>query len=361
MQLALYEPGAGFFESDHGAGRVGRDFVTSPEIGTLFGACVARALDQCWHDLGAPDPFVVIEAGAGNGRLAHDVLRARPACERALHYVLVEPSAARREEQRDRLELEPADEALGPFARPSPDDAASPVAGSGPVCVSLDELPALELTAVVLANELLDNLPFGVAQWSGAGWLEVRVTTAADGFTEVTVPAGPDDARALDAVTAGIAVRDGARLPIPRGLDAWFARCGRVVHRGRVLAVDYVDDVGVILERANDWLRTYRAHRRGGAPLDAPGAQDITADVVREQLLRAARAAGFTLLADQSQAEWLRDLGIDELVESGRRAWEARAHVGDLDALAGRSRVVEGRALTDPAGLGAHRVLMLSR
>ena len=117
------------------------DFVTSPEVGSLFGACVAVALDRSWHELDEPDPFVVIEAGAGNGRLARDVLRAEPACVHALHYVLVERSAPLREEQRERLKLEPADEALGPFARVAPGDAPTAVEGSGPVLVSLDELP----------------------------------------------------------------------------------------------------------------------------------------------------------------------------------------------------------------------------
>ena len=363
VEAALYEPEVGFFASGHGAGRADRDFVTSPEVGSLFGACVARALDDGWHEMGDPDPFVVIEAGAGNGRLARDVLRARPDCVRALHYVLVERSNKLRDEQRERLELEPADEALGPFAQESPEDAPTPVSGTGPVFVALDELPALELTGLVLANELLDNLPFGVAESSAGGWSEVRVTLASSGgLAEVLVPAEAADALALDAVTEGHSVPPGARLPIPRGIDAWFAACGRVLRRGTLFAIDYVDDVGGILERgANDWLRTYRSHGRGGSPLEAPGTQDITADVVHEQLLRAARAAGFTLEADRSQAEWLDGLDIGGLVEAGRRTWEARAHIGDLEAVSGRSRVAEAGALTDPDGLGAHRVVTLSR
>jgi SAM-dependent MidA family methyltransferase len=92
-----------------------------------------------------------------------------------------------------------------------------------------------------------------------------------------------------------------------------------------------------------------------------PGEQDITADLVRQQLVRAARAAGFTLEHDQAQSDWLRDLGIEDLVNAGRRTWEARAHLGDLEALAGRSRASEASALCDPAGLGAHRVLTFSR
>ena len=363
MEAALYEPGAGFFAAGHGAGRAGRDFVTSPEVGSLFGACVARALDRCWHELDEPDPFLVVEAGAGNGRLARDVARAVPDCARALHYVLVERAAALRESQRERLELEPADEALGPFVRVFPEDAPAPVSGSGPVFVSLDELPALELTGVVLANELLDNLPFGIAQRDRATWLEVRVAIDAGGdLVEVLVPAAPDDARALDAATEGVEVPAGARLPIPRGLAAWLAGCARVLHHGTLIAIDYVDDASGLLARgAPSWLRTYRAHERGGAALTDPGTQDITADVVREQLLRAARASGFAFVSDQPQSAWLADLGIAALVETGRATWEARAHIGDLEALAGRSRANEASALTDPAGLGAHRVVTFSR
>jgi SAM-dependent MidA family methyltransferase len=362
VERALYEPGAGFFETGHGAGRAGRDFVTSPEVGSLFGACVARALDREWRALGEPDPFVVIEAGAGNGRLARDVQRAHPACEPALHYVLVERSAALRDEQRQRLELDPADEALGPFTRTARDDAPSAVAGSGPVFVALDELPALELRGVVLANELLDNLPFGIAQRSESGWLEVRVAHEQHGFAEVVVPAEPGDARALDAAVEGLTVPPGARLPIPRGLDRWFAECGRMLRGGALVVIDYVDDTaGLVARGAGGWLRTYRGHTRGGPPLDAPGEQDITADIAREQLAHAGRTAGFAVEADVAQAEWLRDLGIDELAESGRRTWETRAHVGDLDAIAARSRVVEAAALTDPDGLGAHRVVSFRR
>jgi SAM-dependent MidA family methyltransferase len=102
-------------------------------------------------------------------------------------------------------------------------------------------------------------------------------------------------------------------------------------------------------------LRTYRAHKRGSGPLDDPGEQDITADVVLEQL---DAASPFVRLRTERQAEWLDALGIGELVEDGRRAWEAGAAEGGLDALAGRSRISEAAALTDPAGLGAHRVVL---
>ena len=132
--MALYDEADGFFASSGGAGRMGADFVTSPEVGSLFGALVARHLDEVWRRLGAPDPFVVVEAGAGRGRLAADVLRAEPECAPALRYVLVERSARLRAEQREHLALEPVDEALGPFAhRSDPDEPLEVVPGAGPI------------------------------------------------------------------------------------------------------------------------------------------------------------------------------------------------------------------------------------
>jgi SAM-dependent MidA family methyltransferase len=156
-------------------------------------------------------------------------------------------------------------------------------------------------------------------------------------------------------VKSGIAV--GTRVPIPRGMVRWFEECDRVLASGLVVLVDYMVHADAIA--GNDWLRTYRGHERGTDPLRDPGAYDITGDVVVEQLLAA--APGFRLVRETTQAEWLRDLGIDQLVEEGILQWDAGAARGDLDALKGRSRVNEARALTDSAGLGAHRVVVLER
>src|SRR5207244_1222156 len=115
-----------------GAGR-GRDFLTSPAVGPLFGAVLARALDDWWDELANPDPFTVIEAGAGDGSLARDVLAARPRCAPALRYVLVEQSLILRDEQAKRLRLEPARLALGPVMEDDEDEGPHPVPGVGPV------------------------------------------------------------------------------------------------------------------------------------------------------------------------------------------------------------------------------------
>lgn len=362
--MALYDDADGFFASRGGAGRMGADFVTSPEVGTLFGALVARHLDEVWRRLGSPDPFVVIEAGAGRGRLASDVLRAEPECAPALRYVLVERSARLRAEQREHLALEPIDEALGPFAhRSDPDEPLEVVPHAGPIVSGLDDLPAMAIEGVVIANELLDNLPVHLVERAGRGWDEVRVGCDDDGrFVELVVPAPDELASEADHVAADVEVADGRRLPVPIATRGWLERVAMLLTRGDVLLVDYIDDARGLIERGQSaWLRTYSSHGRGATPLEALGHQDITCDVPLEHLRWAATRAGFAVTGEVAQADWLRALGIDDLVAAGEEIWRERAHLGDLAAIAGRSRAVEAAALTDSTGLGAHRVVTLER
>ena len=100
---------------------------------------------------------------------------------------------------------------------------------------------------------------------------------------------------------------------------------------------------------ASEWLRTYKGHQRGSAPLRDLGSQDITCEVAVDQLPAPTRVT--------SQATWLRAHGIDELVEEGKRIWQERKHIGDLEAVRARSRVNEATSLTDPASLGGFAVL----
>ena len=367
VETALYGPG-GFFASGRGAGRgvgteVAADFITSPEVGPVFGALVAEALDRWWDGLDRPDPYLVVEAGAGRGRLARDVVRAAPRSLAALRYVLVERSDVLRDAQRALLHLEPPDEAFGPYVASEGADAPMPVAESGPVLTSLDELPGVEFEGVVIANELLDNLPFGIACRTDTGWGEVRVgLNDAGEFVEVIVPARPSDVEALARLTAGLDVAIGSRLPLPRGIDDWMRRVATTVRRGYVLLIDTMDTVAGVLARGPDgWLRTYRGHDSGGPALSDPGSRDLVADVVVEQLRHAAADAGFRVVAEITQAEWLEDLGLAAMVDAGRRLWDERAAVGDLAALEARSRSTQAAALVDAAGLGGHTVVVLGK
>jgi NADH dehydrogenase [ubiquinone] 1 alpha subcomplex assembly factor 7 len=364
QELALYDHEGGFFATGRGAGRAGRDFVTSAEIGPLFGVVVGRYLDEAWDRLERTDPFVVVEAGAGRGRLASSVLRSQPACAPCLRYVLVERSPTLRQEQRAALPIEPPDEALGPFMTGAdPDDATEPVPGAGPIVTSIDDLPGIQVRGVVLANELLDNLPVRIVERADDGWLEVRVAVDDQGrFVEAVVPAVGELDAAADEVAAGTRVPHGARLPVPVALREWLTRAATVLAHGEIVLIDYVASVDELLARGQQaWMRTYRDHGRGTDPLDAPGSQDITSDVPLEYLRAAATRAGLSIATDVSQAEWLQSLGIDALVDEGTATWNERAHIGDLAAVEARSRAQEAAALVDPTGLGAHRVMTLRK
>ena len=315
VELALYHPDGGFYERGGGAGRGGADFITSPEVGPLFGAVLARALDGWWHELGEPDPYVVVEAGAGTGTLAAAVLAAEPACSPALRYVPVERSAALRGRAKVEMSAEPP---AGPF------------------------------DGVVLANELLDNLPFRLLQRTPSGWDEVFVGAELD---EVLQPADEQAAAEADRLAPGAPV--GARIPLQHRARDWLGDALGRVRRGRVVVVDYMDTTPSMAVRPwTEWLRTYRGHGRAGGPLDGLGTADITTEVAVDQL-----AAVRPPDEDRSQAEFLRAHGIDRLADEAQAAWLERAAIGDLQALKARSRVTEAAALTDPSGLGGFRVL----
>lgn len=345
VDLALYHPEHGFYATVGSAGRRG-DFITSPEVGPLFGAVVARALDAWWDDLGRPDPFTVVEAGAGRGALAIAVRAAHPECLGALTYVLVERSPRLRAAQGEHLRLTPPALALPSAVA---DDARPPLGGTGPRFTSLAELPAGRLTGVVVANELLDNLAFALLERRGGAWVEVRVGLGrGDELVEVTVPAGETLARAVDAIPDLGRAAEGARIPLQAQATAWVAGALERVERGRVVVVDYGSTTAALAGLPMEaWLRTYRGHERGGPPLHDLGWQDVTADVCLDQL---ARARTPDLL--RTQADFLRAHGIDVLVEEGRRTWTERGAVGDLEAVRGRSRVREAEALLEAGGLG---------
>jgi len=349
VEAALSGPG-GFFTRGGGAGRRA-DFLTSPEVGPLFGAVVARALDAEWVRLGRRDPFVVVEAGAGRGALAKAVLAAEPACGPSLRYVLAERSPALRAAAEQLLVVEPAANVLGGVGEDDEDAAPLATTGSGPVVAVLDDLPAATFAGVVLANELLDNLPFDLVERSATGWVEVRVGLRGERLVEVLVVASPDLGSEATALAPDAAA--GSRIPIQRGTRAWLARALSLLTAGRVIVLDYADETASLAARPwHEWLRTYRNHQRAGHPLFAPGSADITCEVAVDQLA-AVRPPG----ADRPQAAWLDDHGMGWLVDAAKERWRAGAHVGDLAALAARSRVGEADALSDPSGLGAFRVL----
>jgi len=317
VDLALYGSG-GFYTTGGSAGRRG-DFITSPEVGPLFGAVLARWLDSAWRELGEPGEFTVIEAGAGPGTLARSIRAARPACRDALRYVAVEVSAPQRDQHPDWV-------------------------------LSLDAMPSGSVTGVVVANELLDNLPFRLFVMDG-GWREAYVVEQRDGtFAEVLLQA-PD----VERLSLPTIADHGARVPIQQAASAWANRSLATLEAGRLLVIDYASATTAELAARpwRQWLRTYRSHERGDHYLRAPGTQDITTEVALDQLFAALGAPD----ALRSQAQFLQGWGIDSLVDEGRQVWNAQAARPTVDAIAMRSRYTEAKALCDPYGLGAFAVI----
>ena len=356
LDVALYEPGTGFYDVGGSAGRREGDFLTSPEVGPLFGVVLAHALDAWWREMGEPDPYLVVEAGAGPGTLARAVLNAEPECALALRYVLVERSASQRRRQGAKVPLEEPSLVLPPIDA----DTGEPVpeAPPGPLFTSLAELPRVPgISAVVVANELLDNLPFDLAERHDGAWREVRVAHVAGSsgpakFREVPVPLDDVRSELLDRLAPD--APEGARVPLQAEAGEWLrSALATAGPQGRVAVVDYAATTAELAARpVDEWLRTYRSHAPGVDYLADLGEQDVTCEVAVDQL-----AAIRPPTHDRPQHEWLRVHGIDGLVDEGRRHWAERAHVADLAALTARSRVTEAEALLEPSGLGAFRVL----
>ncbi|MCP5024697.1 MAG: hypothetical protein GY929_00290 [Actinomycetia bacterium] len=318
QELALYDPDAGFYATQGQAGGRRGDFITSVEVGPLFGAVIANALDSWWDELGRPDPFIVLEAAAGVGTLARTMVAAQPRCRDALVLHLVEISPVLRSQHPTGV-------------------------------TSHAELPEIG-AHVVLANELLDNLPVDLFEKTSTGWAEVRVGQGDGRLHEILAPVGPGEVQRLEADLRldrlAEPVPVGQRLPAPRRAERWLVRALELLEPGgRLVAIDYfrpVEDLVGLKQSA--WLRTYRNHQRGGHPLDEPGTQDLTCDV---RLPIGPREPGVS-----NQAAFLRRHGIDDLVAEGRRIWAEKASQPDLEAMRARSRIGEAEALLDADGLG---------
>jgi NADH dehydrogenase [ubiquinone] 1 alpha subcomplex assembly factor 7 len=313
MELALYGPG-GFYE-DPPVGADG-DFVTSPHVHPAFGSFVARALAALAGALGSPDPLRVTEVGAGDGTLARQILTELDAA-----YTAVEISSGARRALADIDGLEVRERLTAPVD-------------------------------LVLAHELLDNLPFRRVRGTPDGPREVRVGTIGDRLVEVlTDPRTSDD---LDLAATGLEPDE--ETVVPDGAFAFVDELSNVLTHGYALLIDYGE-----LGSAGGATHGYRGHRVVDDPLDTPGEADITAGVDIAAIAARAEAGGLTAFPVVTQHRALMALGFEAWVreELARQValLDERDGLGAVRAWTGRSRAT---LLADPASLGRFKWLLLA-
>ena len=346
MALALGHPAGGYYTGPRARPTRGGDYLTAPELHPIFGAALARQLAEGWERLGRPDPFTLVEYGAGAGTLALALLAGlredRSPLAEALAYVPIELNPHRRAELEERT-------AFAGLPVVAPPTSAAPFAGGAPVA------------GAVVANEFLDALPVHSVEVRDGRALEVHVGFTADGaFTEMLLPPStPAIVARLDALSAaGVTLAEGQRAELCLALDGWVAEVAATLSAGIVLVIDYGAPAPELYgpRRRAGTLMTYRGHAADGSP-DAPyrdiGERDITAHVDTTTLARLLEAAGFELLGDTTQAELLAGCGLEDLLERERTRSTDMAAVLLL-----RSAVIR---LLDPRHLGSFRAVLAGR
>lgn len=335
MELALYEPGLGYYATGtRGPGR-DADFLTAPESHPLFGWAVARQLEEAWERLGKPAPFTVRELGAGRGALAAGIVeglgRSGSPLRDALRYRIAERSGDRERQVVERLA------ALGVGAILEPDDGA-PVTGA------------------VLANEVLDALPFHRVEGRPDGGLD-ELFVGLDAAGKLATLAGPPSDRRLEARLDGESIRlaPGQRAEVCLEIDAWVAAAAAGLGRGLLLLVDYGHPAAALYDPARgSLLRAYAGHRVHDDPYVNVGRQDLTAHVDLTAVVAAASAAGLDHLGTTTQAAFLAGLAVGELLIT----YEADPATTLQASLEARSALLR---MLDPAVTGRFAVLVFGR
>jgi SAM-dependent MidA family methyltransferase len=292
MELALYAPGLGYYSG--GAAKLGKDgdFTTAPELTPLFGGALANIA----AGLMAQAAPRLLEFGAGTGKLARDVLTGLQAAGVEVEsYTIVELSGELRGRQQELLR-------------------------DFPQVVWVDRLPDA-FSGVVLANEVLDAMPVNLVVKAADGWHERGVRLSDTGFVFEDRPCDPALAAQIpDAAQLPIGyltevhpVAIGFMRSLAAMLQAGHARSGR---GAAALLIDYGFPAHeyYLLQRAQGTLMCHYRHHAHPDPFYLPGLQDITAHVDFSAMAHAAIAGGLELLGYTSQAAFLLDAGIGELL-----------------------------------------------
>ena len=294
MELALYAPGLGYYSA--GATKFGDagDFMTAPEIGPVFAACVAEAVAPVLQQIGPG--ALMFELGGGTGAFAQVALMrlleldALPA-----RYLILEPSAELRQRQRARL-----------FERLHPMLFELVEWVDGPI--------PHDWNGVLFANEVIDALPTPRFAIRGREVMEEHVAVQDGRFVTQWRPADAMLSRAVRHIERRIAraLPDGYRSEVLPQLPYWIQAVAGGMQRGAMLFVDYgyARSEYYQPERSDGTVRAFYRHRMHDDVFAWPGLQDITASVDFTALVEAGIGAGFDLAGYCSQASFLLGNGL---------------------------------------------------
>lgn len=286
MQMALYTPGLGYYDAPGSKFGAAGDFVTAPEISPLFARALAAQLDAAMEQL----PARVLEFGAGTGALAHELIAELRRRGRDCEYLILEVSADLRARQRERLAGLPVTwlESLG---------------GS--------------FEGVVLANEVLDVLPVQLFVRSGDGVQERGVAWQGQALHFAGRAADPELVRAVARIEELVGtLPEGYGSELCPLAGAWIAALGAHLRRGLILLIDYGFPRREYYhpQRAMGTVMCHYRQRAHAEPLWRPGLNDITAHVDFSACALAAQRCGLEVLGYLSQAQFLLNCGILELL-----------------------------------------------
>jgi SAM-dependent MidA family methyltransferase len=291
------------------------------DAGPLFGACLAQHLAR--RRQSQADRFDLVDAGAGNGRLARDILdtaeREFPEFYAAIRLYLVERSGCARDAQVDTL---------GPHA--------------GKLVHAGARLPR-DIRGAIVANELLDALPCHVVVMTSDGLREVRV---GPGLKPV-IGALSSSAIEEQLARAGATLEPGWRAEVNLNAPRWIADAARALRAGELLVFDYGHDAADLYSavRSGGTLARYARHQVDDCWLDDPGEADLTSHVDFTSVRLAAEAAGLRVTRFVDQTRFLVDSGIADRLSGG----------SEVNAVRQR---LQARTLIEPGGLGGTMKLM---
>lgn len=291
MQMALYQPGFGYYSSGtHKFGKDG-DFVTSPELGDLFAKCMAKQFQQVLDQIEAP---IVMELGAGTGQFCFDCLLELDSLNSLPEkYCILEVSADLQQRQQEKVKGLPKH--------------------LQNIVTWIQQPPTEKFNGIIFANEVLDALPVEVFKFEDEQYQQMMVAWD-NGFKQIWQPMPEKLKQHIQAKELDLA--DGYLSEFVPHLSAWLKTITESLQQGVVLVVDYGYERNAYYhpQRNEGTLVCFMQHQANFNYFDNVGIQDMTAFVDFTAVAEAGDGCGLDIDGYTTQAHFLMSLGIEQLL-----------------------------------------------